>query len=113
MPIGSAHAAHMPRVRRKRPPASSMRRFSRERRRALKMLADAPRGLSEEVLFVAHGFSAEMLAGLVLAGLATVVSETKRGRNENKKDQGRARPRGVTIEDTRIRITDAGRKALE
>ncbi len=77
------------------------------------MLADAPRGLSEEVLFVAHGFSAEMLAGLVLAGLATVVSETKRGRNENKKDQGRARPRGLTIEVTRIRITDAGRKALE
>jgi len=111
--IGSAHAAHMPRVRRKRPPASSMRRFSRERRRALKMLADARRGLSEEVLLVAHGFSAEMLAGLVLDGLATVMTETKKGRNENKRDQGRARPRGLTTEVKRIRITDAGRRALD
>jgi hypothetical protein len=73
------------------------------------MLANAPRGLSEEVLVVAHGFSAEMLAGLVSDGLATVVSETKKGRNENKKDQGRVRPRGLTIEVNRIRITDAGR----
>src|SRR5258708_36390370 len=83
--------SHMPRVRRKRPPASSMPRFSRERRRALKMLADAPSGLSEDVLVVAHGFSAEMLAGLVLDGHAAVVTETKKGRYENKKDQGRAR----------------------
>ena len=78
----------------------------------LKVLADAPRGVSEEVLVVAHGFSAEMLAGLVLDGLATVVTETKKGRNEDKKDQGRARPRGPTTEVKRIRITDAGRKAL-
>jgi broad specificity phosphatase PhoE len=112
-PIGSAHAAHMARVRRKRPPASSLRRFTRERRRALKTLADAPRGLSEEVLVVAHGFSAEMLAGLVLDGLATVVIETKEGRNENKEDQGRTRPRGLTIEVRRIRITDAGRRMIE
>jgi hypothetical protein len=86
--------------------------FSRERRRALKVLADAPRGVSEEVLVVAHGFSAEMLAGLVLDGLATVVTETKKGRNEDRKDQGRARRRGPTTEVKRIRITDAGRKAL-
>jgi len=38
--------------------------------------------------------------------------ETKKGRNEDKKDQGRARPRGPTTEVKRIRITDAGRKAL-
>jgi hypothetical protein len=50
-------------------------RLSREQRRALKMLADAPRGVSEEVLVIAHGFSAETLAGLVLTGLATVVIE--------------------------------------
>ncbi len=49
------------------------------------------RGLSEEVLVVAHGVSAEMLAGLVLAGLATVVTETK------------SAPRGVTIKVERIR----------
>jgi hypothetical protein len=49
------------------------------------MLADAPRGVSEEMLVVVHGFSAEMLAGLVLAGFATVVTETKsapRGRDD-------------------------------
>jgi hypothetical protein len=76
-------------------------RLSREQRRALKVLADAPRGVNEEVLVVAHGFSAEMVAGLVLAGLATVMSETKKA------------PRGLTITIERIRITDDGRKAIE
>jgi hypothetical protein len=85
---------------RKKPPASPMR-LSREQRRALKMLADAPRGVSEEMLVVVHGFSAEMLAGLVLAGLATVVTETK------------SAARSVTIKVERIRITNAGRRALE
>jgi hypothetical protein len=68
----------------------------REQRRALKMLADAPRGVSEEMLIVVHGFSAEMLAGL-----ATVVTESKSAR------------RGVTIEVERIRVTDAGRRAFD
>src|SRR5258706_16158517 len=98
----------MPRIRGKKRSASSMRRFSpeqdtgrkpgqyRERRRALKMLADAPRGVSAEMLVVAHGFSAEMLAGL-----ATVVTETK------------SAPRGGTIKVERIRVTDAGRRALD
>ncbi len=73
----------------------------RERRRALKMLADAPRGVSEEMLVVVHGFSAAMLAGLVLAGFATVVTETK------------SAPRGVKIKVERIRVTDAGRRAFD
>jgi hypothetical protein len=68
----------------------------REQRRALKMLADTPRGVSEEMLVVVHGFSAERLAGL-----ATMVTETK------------SAPRGVTIKAERIRVTDAGRVALE
>jgi hypothetical protein len=72
----------------------------REQRRALKMLTDAPRGVREEMLVVVHGFSAEMLAGLVLAGFATVVTETK------------SAPRGLTITVKRIRITDAGKKAI-
>jgi hypothetical protein len=42
-----------------------------------------------------------MLADLVLAGLATVVTETKMA------------PRGLKIEVDRIRITDDGRRALE
>jgi hypothetical protein len=76
-------------------------RLSREQRHALKRLADAPRGLSEEMLIVVHGFSAEILAGLVLAGLATVVTEAK------------SASRGVTIKVERIRITDDGRRAIE
>src|SRR5258706_15414018 len=107
-----ARGPYMPRIGGKKPPGSSMPRFSpeqgtgrkpgqyREQRRALKMLADAPRGVSEEILVVVHGFSAEMLAGLELAGLATVVAETK------------SAPRGATIKVERIRVTDARRTAL-
>ena len=78
-----------------------MRRFSREQLRALKKLAGAPQGVTEPLLIVAHGFSVGMLADLVLAGLATVVTETKMA------------PRGLMIEVDRIRITDDGRRALE
>ena len=75
-------------------------RLDREQRRALKVLANASRGVSEEILVVAHGFSAEMIASLVLAGLATVVTEMRKA------------PRGLTTKVERIRITDDGRKAL-
>jgi len=51
------------------------------------MLADAPRDVNEEVLVVAHGFSAEMLAGLVLAGLATVGDRDQAGA-PRRDDQG-------------------------
>ena len=50
--IGSAPAAHMPYVRRKSPAVSLMRHFGRERRRALEVLADVPRGIREEVLMI-------------------------------------------------------------
>src|SRR5258707_13747541 len=60
------------------PNGTPVRRFSREQRRALEMLASAPRGISEQSLVVAHGFAAELLAELVLAGLATAVTETVR-----------------------------------
>ncbi len=49
---------------------------------------------------LAHEFSCDMLAGLVLAGLATVVTET-------------IRAGGPTIKVERYRITDAGTQALE
>jgi hypothetical protein len=65
------------------------------------MLADAPRGIREEVLLLVCGFSIEMLASLVQAGLTMVATETKT-----------MRP-GVTIEIERIRITDAGKRALK
>ena len=75
--------------------------FGRERRRALKVLADVPRGIREEVLLLVHGFSIQMIAGLVKVGLAIVATETRT-----------MRP-GVTIETERIQITDAGRRAIE
>jgi hypothetical protein len=74
-------------------------RLSTEQRRALELLASSPHGAIEEVFVLAHGFSRDMLAGLVLAGLATVVTE-------------RLREDGPTIEVGRVRITDAGLDAL-
>jgi hypothetical protein len=50
---------------------------------------------------MAHGFSVEMLSGLVQADLATVVTEPMR------------EPRGVINMIERIRITDAGRHAIK
>src|SRR5260370_240711 len=64
-------------------------------------LTDAVRGVGQEALVLAHGFSTETIANLVLAGLATVVTETKNA------------PRGLTITVERIHITDDGRRALE
>jgi hypothetical protein len=84
----------------RKPAASLMFRFSREQRRALKKLAGTPRGLTEHLL-IAHGFSVELLSGLVHAQLAAVVTEPMMAR------------RGVTTMVERIRITDAGRSALE
>jgi hypothetical protein len=46
-----------------------------EQRRALALLARNTHGATE-ALMLAHGFRREMLAGLVPAGLATVVTET-------------------------------------
>jgi len=77
------------------------RLLSREQRRALKILADVPRGVAGEVLVVAHGFSPAILDGLIRSALATVATDTRTG------------PRGVAITAERIRITDDGRKALE
>jgi hypothetical protein len=57
-----------------------------------------PRGCTEAVMRLAHGFKADLLAGLVHDGLASVAAETITAR----------RP----IEVARLRITDAGRRAL-
>jgi hypothetical protein len=64
------------------------------------MLASDPHGATEELLVLAHGFDSDMIAGLVPAGFATAQRESiKAG--------------GKTIEVVRIRITDAGRMAIE
>jgi hypothetical protein len=49
---------------------------------------------------LSHGFTPELIAGLVLAGLATVVTDT-------------ARVGGQTIKVELVMITDAGRSAIE
>jgi hypothetical protein len=69
-------------------------------RQALTMLADAgPIGYPRPVLLM-HGFSPTVLEGLVYEGLITAQPETVcAGRKP--------------IQVTRVRITDAGRRALE
>jgi hypothetical protein len=66
--------------------------------RALQRLADVPRGIAK-TLMLAHGFTHELIAGLELNGLATVVPDI-------------ARIGKQTIEIELVMITDAGRKAI-
>jgi hypothetical protein len=71
------------------------RRLGGEQRRALRLLAISPFGATEAIMHT-HGFTRQMLAKLVRAGLATAQSET-----------------GKAIAVGRIRITDAGGLVLE
>jgi hypothetical protein len=75
--------------------------LNREQRQALALLAIFPHGITEGQLALAHGFDRTMIAGLVHEGLATaereIVTASKR----------------TTIEVVRIKITNAGRMALE
>jgi len=73
--------------------------FSPDWRQALQLLARDPRGATEDVLELGHGFSRETLAMLALAGLATVVTETLKAND-------------ATFKIERMRITDAGRRAI-
>ena len=75
-------------------------RLSAEQRRALELFAGSPHGANEELLVLGHGFTHRMLAGLVRAGLAAT-------RHEVIKVGAKA------IEVCRVRITAAGRRALE
>jgi hypothetical protein len=71
-----------------------------DQRRALAMIAGAgPRGVTEPLLVDGHGFAVELLVSLVRATLASVAFETMRSG-------------GRVVEETRLRITDAGRRAL-
>jgi hypothetical protein len=74
------------------------RRPKPNRRRALELLAALRDGCTE-ALMIAHGFTVEMLVDLVRAGLATGKAE-------------RVVATGRTIEIARVRITEAGRRAL-
>ena len=69
-----------------------------ELRRALRLLACSPLGVTEAVMHV-HGFTRPMLAKLVRAGLATTAQR------ETVKTDGQS--------VGRVRITEAGRRVIE
>jgi hypothetical protein len=64
------------------------------------LLARTPRGTTEELLVLAHGFSRDTVARLVLAGLLTVVTET-------------LTVGGPAVKVERVKITNDGRRVLE
>jgi hypothetical protein len=76
----------------------SRRRPKPDRRRALELLAASPDGLPEAIM-LANGFTVQQLAELVRAGLATAASERIHAGRD-------------TAEVARMRITEAGRRAL-
>jgi hypothetical protein len=67
--------------------------------KALQLLACSPRGATEDVLELGHGVSRETVAKLTRAGLAELVTET-------------FRVEGGMFTIERLRITDAGRRAI-
>ena len=71
-----------------------------EQRLALALLANVPRGVTQDLLLLAHGFDSDLIAELVHAGHA-------RSRREI------VEAGGPPIEIVRITITDAGRQAIE
>jgi hypothetical protein len=75
--------------------------LTREQRRALVLLANTPYGVIEDLLVHAYEFDSDMIAGLVNEALATAQREIM------------AASDGTTIEVARIKISDAGRLALE
>jgi len=75
------------------------RRLSLKARQALELLAVDQRGLAEALLLT-YGFTRDLLAGLVYTGLATAQQQT-------------VKAGGKTMSVVRIRITEAGRRALE
>ena len=83
------------------PMASSLRkrRLSLKARQALELLAVDQRGLAEALLLT-YGFTRDLLAGLVYTGLATAQRQA-------------VKAGGKTIRVIRIRITEAGRRALD
>ena len=81
-----------------RPPYRPRRLPKPDCRRALKLLAVCPDGVTEAVM-LANGFAAEMLLELVRVRLATATGE-------------RVAMGPRKIEVARLRITEAGRQAL-
>jgi len=80
-----------PHSRSRSPPAT--------RRRALELLAGSADGMTEAML-VAHGFTVEQMVELIRTGLATATT-------------GRVMAGARPLKVARLRITEAGRRALE
>ena len=76
--------------------SSRAQRERSDRRRALRLLADAPEGVTE-ALMLAHGFRVELLVDLCIAGLAIAKPE-------------HIRAGGRAMEVVRMKIT--GRRSL-
>jgi hypothetical protein len=66
----------------------------------LALLANFPHGIMEELLVLAHGFDRSTIGGLLNEGLAMAQREVVTS------------PSRTTIEGVRIKISDAGRRAL-
>ncbi len=80
-------------------PTAHRRRLPKpDRRRALELLASCRDGCAEAIM-LAHGFTVAQLVELVRDGLATATAERVVAGNR-------------TIEIARVRITEAGRRAL-
>ena len=77
---------------------SHAQRERSERRRAFRLLAGEPEGVIEATM-LAHGFRVELLVDLCIAGLATATPE-------------RTVAGGRRVEVVRMKITEAGRRAL-
>ena len=69
-----------------------------DRRRALELLAASPDGCTEAIM-LAHGFTVELMVDLCIAELAIAAPE-------------RMVAGGRTVEVVRMKITEAGRRAL-
>jgi hypothetical protein len=83
----------------RRPASPSRRRGPKpDRRRALELLASSRDGCTE-ALMLAHGFTVELLVDLCIAELAIATPE-------------RMVAGGRAVEVVRMKITEAGRRAL-
>ena len=76
------------------------RRLGPEQRRALELLASSPHGINEQMLARSLGFSSGVLASFVRRRLAAREREV-------------VKAGGKTIKVMRLRITAAGRRAIE
>lgn len=70
-----------------------------EQCRALELLAQSPRGCTEDMMMVAHKFEIDVLAKLIGNGLATATTESVRTGDR-------------MVDVVRLQITEDGRQAL-